>query len=230
MGSLQTWAVLPGKRLDEAKSRLDSVLAAAERRALAETLFEHCLEVLRKSPAIDRTLVVSSDPGVLARADAGGAATIAETEAGLNPALTLARAHALETEAGRLLVLASDLPFLSVDDLGALLMEASAPVVIAPDRRRLGTNALLVNPPGIIDFAFGEDSFQRHLNFASAAGLSAVEVNLLGLAFDVDLPQDWQDLLATGWRLTGREPKPASVAAAAPDSRAPGLPDPHPSA
>jgi 2-phospho-L-lactate guanylyltransferase len=231
MAPLHAWAVLPVKRLDEAKSRLDPVLGAAQRRALAESLFERCLGVLTQSPEVHQTLVVSADPAVLAHAGSLGATPIAEEAAGLNGALSLAREHAVREGAQRLLVLACDLPLVSPEDLENLFSRAAVPgVVIAPDRRRQGTNALLLAPPLAIDFAFGENSFQRHQALAAAAGVSAAAVTLPGLAFDVDLPQDWHDLQASGWRLSGRSRRPASAAAAAPGNPAPRLPDLHPSA
>jgi 2-phospho-L-lactate guanylyltransferase len=169
-------------------------------------------------------LVVSADPAALMLAAQQGVATLQEARAGLNQALVQARRHAVEQGARSLLVLASDLPLVSASDVEAILAAGDASVVIAPDRRRQGTNALLLRPPEVIAFAFGEDSFARHLDLALAAGVVAIEVSLPGLAFDVDLSEDWDDLRALGWRPGGangsgrgwapREP-------AAPDKRAP---------
>ena len=200
MADNQTWAVLPAKPFDEAKSRLDSVLSAGERHDLARGLLLQSLDALQASEAIDHILVVSSDPLVLKLAAEQGAETLQETRAGLNQALVQARRHALQLGARSLLVLASDLPLLAAADIDAIFAAGDAGVVIAPDRRRQGTNALLLRPPDVIEFAFGESSFQRHLELALAAGADAQEIALPGLAFDVDVAEDWRDLAALGWQ------------------------------
>ena len=63
-------------------------------------------------------------------------------------------------------------------------------VVVAPDRHRQGTNALLVCPVGLIDYDFGPGSFERHCERARQAGARLEVVDLLSLALDVDIPED----------------------------------------
>jgi 2-phospho-L-lactate/phosphoenolpyruvate guanylyltransferase len=75
----------------------------------------------------------------------------------------------------------------------------NAGIVIAPDRHRQGTNSLLLRPADAIEFSFGESSYQRHLELATASGLKSIEVFRTGLAFDIDLPRDWHDLMSSGW-------------------------------
>jgi 2-phospho-L-lactate guanylyltransferase len=197
----QNWAVLPVKPFGEAKSRLSEVLAAADRRALARSLMLHSLQALLASEFVDRVLVISSDPEALTLASQHRADTLPETHTGLNRALVQARRHAVNDGANSLLVLASDLPLVAPSDIDALFRARAAAVVIAPDRRCVGTNALLLSPPEAIEFAFGDNSFQGHFDLALAAGLVATDLSLPGLAFDVDLAEDWQDLLSLGWNL-----------------------------
>ena len=160
----------------------------------------HSLEKLLACERIERVLVVSSDAEALALATQSGAAMLVESETGLNPALTEAQAHATLKGAGSLLVVAGDLPLLDESDIDAIVTASEeVDVVIAPDRLRQGTNALMLRPADAIAFGFGELSFQRHIDKAAAGRLSTLEVSRPGLAFDVDFPQDWQDLLTTGW-------------------------------
>jgi 2-phospho-L-lactate guanylyltransferase len=188
-----TWAILPVKPFGEAKSRLSSVLSGAQRAELARQLMLGTLASLQGAPGVDRVLVVSQDADALRLAAERGVEAHVETGAGLNAALSQARAVAMAGGAERMLVLASDLPCVSSQEIEAMLRE-DAPVVIAPDRRRHGTNALLLSPPDAIDFAFGEGSLARHIELARAAGLEPPQVSLAGLEFDIDLPEDWRDL------------------------------------
>ena len=62
-------------------------------------------------------------------------------------------------------------------------------MVLAPDRHGRGTNALLLDPPDVIDPAFGGDSRAGHAWLASSADAAFVEVpDVLGL--DLDTPDD----------------------------------------
>jgi len=90
------------------------------------------------------------------------------------------------------LVLPADLPLLSRQDVLALLDRAVKPpvVVIAPDRHRKGTNALLMAPAGLIDYDFGDNSFERHCARAIKAGARLEIVELPSLGLDLDLPED----------------------------------------
>jgi 2-phospho-L-lactate/phosphoenolpyruvate guanylyltransferase len=194
-----TWAILPVKPFNDAKSRLKPVLGSAERRELARSLMRQSLDVLLDCREFVHVLVVSSDQEALTLATQQGALTLAESGFELNAALEEARQFAIAGGAASLLVLASDLPLLAASDIDALIAAGrDADIVIAPDRRGEGTNALLLQPASAIEFSFGVASFPRHVGLASESGLSWRELNLSGLAFDVDLPEDWNDLQSGG--------------------------------
>ena len=54
-----------------------------------------------------------------------------------------------------------------------------------------GTNAVAMRPPGVLPTLFGEsESCRLHEEAARRAGLRAVVLDLPGLAFDVDTPED----------------------------------------
>jgi 2-phospho-L-lactate guanylyltransferase len=67
-------------------------------------------------------------------------------------------------------------------------------VVIAPDRRGSGTNALLASPPGLIDYDFGPDSFEQHVNRAKEAGARVEICEISSIGLDLDLPEDLEVL------------------------------------
>jgi 2-phospho-L-lactate guanylyltransferase len=105
----------------------------------------------------------------------------------------------MEVEA--VLVLPADLPLIQAGDVRALIEAVQDPpiVVIAPDRRRRGTNALLVAPPGTIKYEFGPDSFERHIRSAETAGARVEIIELPTLGLDLDAPEDleiYQDRIA----------------------------------
>lgn len=195
------WAVLPVKPFDWAKSRLESALTQEERASMARRLMLGSLKALTESACFERVAVVSRDAEAREIARDHGADVVEESgPPELNQALRHARTIALNEKARLLLVLASDLPLVTSEAVRSVVDAAStARAVIVPDRRSEGTNALLLRPPNVIDFAFGEGSFEKHLALTARAGADTTVMRVKAIAFDVDLPEDLDDLRAMGW-------------------------------
>ena len=187
------WAIVPVKPLRRGKSRLSGILTEDERADLNRTLLQHTLETLTELKEVEEVLVVSRDPQVLTIARNYGARTVREDgQPDLNTALRRATVIAQVYATRGVLVLPADLPLISREDALALVERASDPpvVVIAPDRHQKGTNALLIAPAGLIEYDFGENSFQRHCNLVKKAGARLEIVNLPSLGLDLDSPED----------------------------------------
>ena len=190
---MSLWAIVPVKPLKRGKSRLAPALDTGERAQLNRVLLEHTIKTLIDLKEVEQVLVVSRDSSALALAHDLGARTVQEDGApSLNTALRRATVVAQVYASRGVLVIPADLPLLKAEDVLALLERAVDPpvVVIAPDRRHRGTNALLVSPADLIEYDFGGNSFERHCERARRAGarLEVVEVPSLGL--DLDLPED----------------------------------------
>jgi len=187
------WAIVPVKPLRHGKSRLSGTLSEDERTQLNESLLEHTLETLANLKELEQVLVVSRDPHALAIARRHGARTVREDGSPhLNTALARATIVAKLHATRGVLILPADLPLLTRDDILALIERAMNPpvVVIAPDRHEKGTNALLMSPAGLIEYDFGEGSYQRHCKRAKKAGARLEIVKLPSLGLDLDLPED----------------------------------------
>lgn len=187
------WAVVPVKPLRRGKSRLADVLTEDERAALNRNLLERTVETLVELPELEQVLVISRDPEALALARYRGARTVLEDGSPhLNVALTRATMVASTYAARGVLILPADLPQLGHADVRAMIEAGREPpvVVIAPDHRREGTNAMLINPAGLIQYDFGTGSFERHAAHVKAKGARLEIMDLPSLAHDVDLPED----------------------------------------
>ena len=187
------WAIVPVKPLRRGKSRLAGTLTEDERTELNQSLLKHTIETLSGLKEIEQVLVVSRDPHALTIARNHGARTVLEDgQPQLNTALKRATVVAQVYATRGVLVLPADLPLISPDDIRELVNRAVDPpvVVIAPDRHQKGTNALLISPAGLIEYDFGENSFQRHCERVKKAGARLEIVNLPSLGLDLDLPED----------------------------------------
>lgn len=187
------WAIVPVKPLRWGKSRLAGVLTQEERVDLNRQLLIHTLDTLRNIPDIEHVLVVSRDQSALSLARAHGARTVQEKGAPeLNIALTRATIVAKSFATRGVFIVPSDLPLITEEDVYAMLNRVNDPpvVVVVPDRRRKGTNALLVCPVGVIEYEYGPNSFELHCQNARQAGARLEICELPSLALDMDLPED----------------------------------------
>lgn len=190
---MSLWAIVPVKPLRRGKSRLSSVLSEDERAVLNYTMLGNTLKTLTQVPEVDQILVVSRDPSALALAREYNARTVQEDgNPGLNLALRRATVVAQVYAVQGVLILPADLPLIRPTDIQEFIRRAVKPpvMVIAPDRHEGGTNALLVSPPGFMDYSFGPGSFQRHIHLAERHDLRVEICRLSTIGLDLDLPED----------------------------------------
>jgi 2-phospho-L-lactate/phosphoenolpyruvate guanylyltransferase len=195
---MQTLAILPIKRFEHAKGRLDGALAGGSRRALAEAMLADVLTALRRVEAVDAVLVVTADPTAQRIAEGDGLLTLPDlAESGQTQAISRGVAYARELGAAQVLCIAGDCPLLDPTELDGLLgrpRTAARYAVIVPDRHGTGTNALLLCPPDALEPAFGPGSCARHRELAEAAGLAVEVAELDSLGLDIDTPDDLAEL------------------------------------
>jgi 2-phospho-L-lactate guanylyltransferase len=187
------WAIVPVKPLRRGKSRLSGVLSDEDRADLNQRLLLRTVDLLKLIPEFDEVLVVSRDREALALVREHGARTLQEDGTPLlNVALQRATVVAKSYMAESVFILPADLPQITREDVNAMLEAGrEAPVVvIAPDHRHEGTNALYINPAGLIEYDFGAGSFERHCERARLAGAALKILELQSLARDVDVPED----------------------------------------
>jgi 2-phospho-L-lactate guanylyltransferase len=187
--SIQTLIGL--KRLSVAKQRLMPQLSPVQRRDLMLAMLSHVTAVARAAE-LGPVALATSDPDADALATALGVAAISDGGLPWNEGLV----HALQLveEPAAVLYLAGDLPLLTVSEVRALADAAPRRGVVVARARDLGTNALLVTPPGVLAPMFGHlRSSEAHQAASRDRGLECVVVDIPGLALDVDTIEDARD-------------------------------------
>ena len=187
------WAIVPVKPLKRGKSRLSDILTVAERTQLNQSMLVNTLKTLKSIEEVDTVLVVSRDPSALAIARDFDARTVLEDgNPELNTALQRATLVAKAYYINEILVLPADLPLVKPEHIKDFLTHVGSPpeMIIAPDLRKDGTNALYLNPVDLISFHYGPGSYNLHLTEAkkAKAKIQIIENEVLGL--DLDLPED----------------------------------------
>jgi 2-phospho-L-lactate guanylyltransferase len=199
------YVVVPHRGVAAGKSRLTSVLDASTRDELNCWLLTRTLRIVSAWLGdARRCVVVSPCARTLALAQAAGATALPESAStqGLNDAVMQSVTHVAALSAQQVLVLPCDLPRLEGAALQAMVSLADsdikvANVVIAPDRHGAGTNALLVDASAQA-FAFGVNSFAKHVALAEAHGARALSCANPTLAFDLDTAEDLTEWMHSG--------------------------------
>ena len=181
--------LVPLKRLDDAKSRLASVLGADERATLMLELLQHVLAAV-KAADVGPVTVVSSElltPNGVPRFDDGGLPW--------NDALAAATAEVVSSPL--VAFVSADLPSIRAQEVEELLHATPGRGIAIARAHDGGTNAIAMRPPGLVGTRFGEPgSAAVH----AALGVDHVVIDLPGLAFDVDTPEDLAQLLQAACR------------------------------
>jgi 2-phospho-L-lactate guanylyltransferase len=195
-------ALIPVKGFRNAKQRLSPLLDAAEREIFAQTMFRDVLREVVAARGLAGTYVVTGDAEVAKIAESFGADVIRErAESGETEAVNFARAELQGAGCEAVLIIPGDIPLVrgvDIEEVLARVPGGAAPpfALLAPSHDRMGTNALLLAPPGIIRLRFGYDSFSFHMSQVSARGLLLRFIESERIALDIDEPGDLQRFLS----------------------------------
>ncbi|MBI9049537.1 MAG: 2-phospho-L-lactate guanylyltransferase [Anaerolineaceae bacterium] len=193
---MNLWAVIPVKPLKRLRSDHNNTLTDDEWSKLNTTMLESIIQAIRNVQGVEEILVVSKDTFLLSIARDRNVKTLHEgSGSDINTALKRAATVASMYKSHSLLVLAADLPLITTDDVESFINISSMQpeMVIAPDRRNIGTNAILLNPLSTnYRFQFGGNSFDKHLSEAQRLQYHIAISDLKSLRIDIDSPEDFE--------------------------------------
>jgi len=179
---VETAVLVPVKAFTAAKGRLSVILDRVARADLARWLAGRVVAAAGELP----TFIACDDDEVAAWADEHGAEVLWSPGMGLNGAVDNGRSLIAGKGFDHVVIAHSDLPLAT--DLAPLAVPHT--IVIAPDRRRDGTNVIAM-PVGVeLPAAYGGGSFRRHVSAARATCLRIEVRPDPRLSLDVDTPVD----------------------------------------
>jgi 2-phospho-L-lactate/phosphoenolpyruvate guanylyltransferase len=187
--------LLPAKDFQNAKQRLAFALDPHTRANLARAMLSDVLEAIKQATAPDRVVVFTASREVERMAQEAGFDVVIESAVDGHSAAVNLMVERLSPAATRILSIAGDLPKLRGEEIDFILNNATEPITILPSRDGTGTNGIVFLPPAHIQMEYGEGSFSRHMSKAAAAGYRAQVLNIPGVAFDIDTPEDLQAFL-----------------------------------
>ncbi|MFO7837759.1 MAG: 2-phospho-L-lactate guanylyltransferase [Candidatus Thorarchaeota archaeon] len=187
-------AIVPLKELRQAKSRLSPVLKGKQKEQFVLSMMTDVLAALRNSEYIGRILLVTREENIEMHLDFQGIDILSDSaDRDLNSALHTATTHAARLYGEKpLIVIPADVPLINESDIDTIISRGGegSPFVVAAPSHNWGTNALLRNPPAVIDAKFGPSSFKQHRNSAHQKGIPFLEYHSPRIALDIDTPDD----------------------------------------
>ena len=192
---MKTFALIPVKDLDNAKSRLADSLTAGQRKELLLAMLSDVLMAVSHLP----TVVISPEDISSHLSGLGNVMfLLQEGERDLNSAVVQANNYALSQGAGATLFVPADMPLTSRDEVGAVLeLGRDTPVVITKARDG-GTGILYRRPPNVMESRFTSDSFTDHQREAQEKGLKMHIHESFPLSLDIDTFDDLQIFMKHG--------------------------------
>lgn len=195
---MKTFAIVPVKKFENAKTRLSPILGADDRIRLSSLMLDDTLSVLAGVQSLKGLVVVSGDRRAEEIAARHGAKFLhEEKESGVNSAVTLADSYCTEQGANATVVIPQDLPLLDAVDVVTvcdLAENETRCIVICPSLRYDGTNLLLRKPLSVIETYYDSDSYETHIKAAGKLGIPVKLFFSKKLMSDVDTPEDARQL------------------------------------
>jgi 2-phospho-L-lactate guanylyltransferase len=196
---MKTFAIVPIKRFENAKTRLSSILDTDDRILLSLLMLKDTLQILSAVHSLSQVITVSADKRVGEIAVKYGANfLLEEKERGVNSAVALADSYCMKKAADATMVIPHDLPLLDSTDISKaceLAENESSCIVICPSLRYDGTNMLLRKPPSIIATFYDADSYNMHVKAAIRLGIPVKRLLSKGLMHDIDTPEDALEIM-----------------------------------
>lgn len=196
---MKTFAIVPIKRFENAKTRLSSILDTDDRIRLSLLMLEDTLQILSAVHSLSQLITVSADKRVGEIAVKYGANfLLEEKERGVNSAVALADSYCMKKAADATMVIPHDLPLLDSTDISKaceLAENESRCIVICPSLRYDGTNMLLRKPPSVIATFYDADSYNMHVKAAIRLGIPVKRLLSKGLVHDIDTPEDALEIM-----------------------------------
>ena len=154
----------------------------SKREDLALKMLQQTVDVVSRVVGDEQTVLVSPDPALEPLFPQN---RILQTAGrGLNQDLVEARS---QLDTSPLAVILPDLPTLAAEDVASLVEAAvQYDVVLCPDHREVGTNAIALQHPENLDFLFEGSSFDRFYQACRKKARSVAILRRPGLAHDCD--------------------------------------------
>src|SRR5215204_1994307 len=196
---MKTFAIVPVKRFENAKTRLSPILDMDDRILLSSLMLEDTVKTLSSVRSLTQVVIVSADKRAEEMAAKHGVNFLwEEKEKGVNAAVALAESYCIREAAEATVVIPQDLPLLDAIEVSTacqLAENQSKCIVICPSLRYDGTNMLLRKPPSVIATFYDTDSYNMHVKAALKLGIPVKRLFSKSIMYDIYNLKDVQQII-----------------------------------
>jgi 2-phospho-L-lactate guanylyltransferase len=196
---IKTFAIVPVKTFENAKTRLSPMLSTNDRIHLSSLMLDDTLSVLSRVQSLQQIIVVSGDTRAGEIAARHGVKFLYEREeTGVNAAVMFADFYSVQQRAEATVVIPQDLPLLESIDVAMacdIAENEDKCIVICPSLRYDGTNLLVRKPPSVMETYYDSDSYKSHIKAATERGILVKFFFSKRLMSDIDTPEDAKQLV-----------------------------------
>lgn len=196
---MKTFAIVPVKRFDSAKSRLGMLLNKYERAQLSKLFVHRTIRVLKGTSGVKKIVLVSSDVNVEKIAHLYGATFLKEKiQCGVNSAVDRGTKFCTDSGAEATLVLPADLPLVIPEDIDIVCKAALTVrncMVLCPSYKFDGSNIMLRKPCNIINTSYDSSSYLAHVLEGVRNNIKTRILFIRRAMIDIDTVQDITTLL-----------------------------------
>jgi 2-phospho-L-lactate guanylyltransferase len=184
---MRTFAIVPAKDLDKAKSRLSAHLTKEQRKGLFLSMLEDVLSALSQLP----TIVICPEDISAYLKDRGNVTFLPQKKGkDLNSAVAQANTFAIEKGAQATLFVPADMPLTSQKDVEEVLTLGRKYKAIITMARDGGTGILYRRPPDVMESRFTKYSFPDHQKEAAIKEIEMMVHSSFPLSLDIDTIKD----------------------------------------
>ncbi len=192
---MSTFAIVPVKDLDNAKSRLADSLTAGQRKGLLLAMLSDVLKAVSNLP----TIVISPEDISSHLSGLGNVMFLLQKgEKDLNSAVVQANNYALSQGGGATLFVPADMPLISTGDVEDVCRIGQKYGAVITKARDGGTGILYRRPPDVMESRFTSDSFTDHQREAQEKGIEMYIHESFPLSLDIDTIEDLQLFMEHG--------------------------------
>jgi 2-phospho-L-lactate guanylyltransferase len=184
---MKTFAIVPVKDLDKAKSRLSAHLSKEQRKGLFLSMLDDVLSALSGLPTI---VICPEDISSHLSSFGNVRFLLQEGERDLNSAVVQANTFAFSHGVEATLFVPADMPLISSEDVEDVLKMGRNSHAVITKARDGGTGILYRRPPDVMESRFTKSSFPEHQKEAEKKGIDMHIYESFPLSLDIDTIDD----------------------------------------
>ena len=190
------WAIIPINDFSKSFSRLSSILDLDQRKELAKNLSARLIHKLTDLNQVEKVILFTSEKSWSSELKHTKLLVQADTDIKpLKEKIDSIADWAYKMGAKKMIYLSIDLPLLEKEDIKKMIDSHKDGLTLVEAKKDGGTNALISDLPRKINFQFGIQSFQKHIEAAKLQSLSINIQPIERLSFDLDDQDDWELLI-----------------------------------